>query len=574
MPLKVAAGQYSAAGRKPANQDFHGLAVPREPLLATKGVAIALADGISSSASGRQASAAAVHGFLADYYCTSETWSVKKSVERVLAAINSWLFAQTQQGQGRYDKDRGWVCTFSAIVVKGRTAHLFHVGDARIWQVQGQALEPLTTEHRVHVGGGQSHLGRALGVAPHLEIDYRSVPLAPGDTFVLATDGVHEHVPHGAILAALTTHDNDLDAAARAIADQALHRGSEDNLTVQVLRIEALPQPEAGELHDAAAALPLPPLLAPRMEFDGWTIVRELHASSRSHIHLAVDLATQQIAVLKTPSIALADDPAYRERFLLEEWVARRIDSPHVVRAVATGRPRRALYLALEYIEGRTLRQWMVDHPRPPLDAVRAIVGQVARGLRALHRMEMVHQDLRPENVMIDATGTVRIIDLGATSVAGIVETTGRGDHLLGTPQYSAPECFLGGGGTPAADQFALAVIGYEMLTGQLPHGAQLAQCRTLAQQKRVRYRTLLAVRPELPLWIDEALRKAVQPEPQRRHGDVDEFVASLHRPDSAQPVRRRPPLAARDPVAFWQGVSLLLAIGWLAMWGLRSVGA
>ena len=222
MPLRVAAGQYSAAGRKPANQDFHGLAIPGDALLASKGVAIALADGISSSAAGQQASAAAVQGFLAEYYCTSEAWSVKKSVERVLAATNSWLFAQTQQGQGRYDKDRGWVCTFSAIVVKARTAHLFHVGDARIWQVQGQTLEQLTSEHRVHVGGGQSYLGRALGIAPHLEIDYRSVPLEPGDTFVLATDGVHEHVPQGAILAALAAHREDLDGAARIIANEEI----------------------------------------------------------------------------------------------------------------------------------------------------------------------------------------------------------------------------------------------------------------------------------------------------------------------------------------------------------------
>ena len=182
--------------------------------------------------------------------------------------------------------------------------------------------------------------------------------------------------------------------------------------------------------------------------------------------------------------------------------MARRVDSPHVLQAPPpTSRPRNALYLALEYIEGRTLRQWMVDHPRPALDAVRAIVGQVARGLRALHRMEMVHQDLRPENIMVDATGTVRIIDLGATSVAGIVETTGRGEHLLGTPQYSAPEYFLGGGGTPAADQFALAVVAYEMLCGQLPYGARLAQCRTLraAKARGLPHAAGRAARPSLP---------------------------------------------------------------------------
>src|SRR6478752_6725999 len=189
--LLVRVGQHSEAGRKPANQDFCGATLPTGAPLAGKGVAVALADGISSSEVSRLASQAAVSGFLADYYCTPDAWSVQRSAERVLAATNSWLFAQTQQGAGRWDKDLGWVCTFSALVIRSRTAHLFHVGDGRIWQVQGHTLEQLTNDHRVHAGGGRSYLGRALGVSGQVEIDHRSLAVAEGDTFVLTTDGVH-----------------------------------------------------------------------------------------------------------------------------------------------------------------------------------------------------------------------------------------------------------------------------------------------------------------------------------------------------------------------------------------------
>lgn len=573
MPLRISAGQHSDAGRKPANQDFHGLCVPTGAQLAGKGIALALADGISSSAFGREASQAAVRTFLDDYYCTSDAWSVKTSVERVLAATNSWLFAQTQQGQGRYDRDRGWACTLAAMVLKSRTAHLFHVGDTRIYQVQGQALEPLTQDHRVYVGGGQSYLARALGIQGRLEIDYRAVPLEAGDTFVLATDGVYEHVPEAEVLAALRRHDADLDAAARDIVREALHRGSPDNVTVQLVRIDELPQPEATEVQRLAAQLPLPPLLAPRMLFDGYRIVRELHGSSRSHIHLAIDEQTQETVVLKTPSLDLRHDPAYLERFLLEEWVARRADSAHLLKARPPERQRGALYVVMEYVDGRTLRQWMVDHPRPSLEAVRGIVDQVARGLRALHRLEMVHQDLRPENVMIDATGTAKIIDFGATRVAGIVELTGEGPHaLLGTHQYSAPEALLGHPCGPAGDLFSLAVLTYELLTGQLPYGAQLAQCRTAAEQKRLRYRSLLDTRRDLPAWVDDTLQKALQPEPHRRYGDVAEFAYSLHRPDPDFAHRRTRPLIERNPVVFWKGVSLVLALGWVVFLGFRAL--
>ena len=484
-------------------------------------------------------------------------------MERVVTAANSWLFAQTQQGQGRYDKDRGWACTFSALVIKSRTAHLFHVGDARIYQVQGRALEQLTTDHRVHVGGGQSYLGRALGIGDHLEIDYRSVALAAGDTFVLATDGVYEHVRDGAVLAALAEHADDLDAAAYAIAQQAMDAGSLDNLTVQLVRIARLPEPEAGELQQLAAELPFPPPLAPRMEIDGLRIVRELHASNRSQVWLAVEMATERPVVVKVPSTELQEDAAFRERFLLEEWVARRIDNAHVLKPSLPAAGRTHLFVAMEHVEGRTLAQWMVDHPHPDLETVRGLVQQIARGLRAFHRLEMLHQDLRPANVMVDATGTVKIIDFGSVAVAGIQEAPAvRELHpLQGTAQYAAPEYFLGEAGTPRSDLFSLAVVTYQLLCGQLPYGADVARCKTLDEQRRLRYRSLLPLRPDVPGWVDEALRKALAPEPQRRYEDPAEFVFALHQPDAAFLTRRHVPLIERSPTAFWKGLSLVLAV-------------
>ena len=109
--LTISVGQYSDKGRKAVNQDFYAVSIPQEPQLASKGIAIALADGISSSNVGRVASQATVTGFVDDYFCTSEAWSVKKSAHQVLSATNSWLHSQTQQGQHRFDKDKGYVCT-------------------------------------------------------------------------------------------------------------------------------------------------------------------------------------------------------------------------------------------------------------------------------------------------------------------------------------------------------------------------------------------------------------------------------------------------------------------------------
>lgn len=570
--LQVSIGQYSDAGRKPTNQDFHGACLPSEPQRGCKGVVVAVADGISSSEFSQVASQTAVRSLLEDYYCTAETWSVKNSVERVLAATNSWLYAQTQQGQGRYDKDRGHVCTLSALVLKGTTAHLFHVGDCRVYQLHAQALELLTQDHRVRLSSQESYLGRALGMAGHLEVDYRSLVLERGDTFLLVTDGVYEHVPHEFMLAAVAGAQN-LDVAARCIAEEAYARGSPDNLTVQLLRVEQLPSPECEDLQRQAAELPPPPLLEPRMLLDDYRIVRELHASSRSHVYLAQDEQTQALVALKIPSIDMRSNPAYLERFLLEEWIARRVHSAHVLKPCAPGRPRRHLYVAMEYVEGGTLAQWMIDHPRPSLDAVRGLVAQIARGLRAFHRLEMLHQDLRPQNLLIDATGTVKLIDFGAAQVAGIAESGVRGpEGIPGTAQYAAPEYFLGEEGSPRSDLFALGVVTYQLLCGRLPYGLEVAKLRSRAALKKLDYVPLREIRPEVPAWIDEALRKAVHPDPAQRQADVDEFVHDLHHPSPEFLCRRRPALIERHPVRFWQGVSLLLAVWLVLVSGLRPV--
>jgi serine/threonine protein phosphatase PrpC/tRNA A-37 threonylcarbamoyl transferase component Bud32 len=566
--LKVSLGQYSDKGRKETNQDFHGACIPLEPQLGSKGIAIAIADGVSSSEVSHIASEATVKGFLEDYFCTSPAWSVRKSANQVLMALNSWLYSQTRQSQYRYEKDRGYVCTLSAMVIKSTTAHIFHVGDSRIYRLRGDSLEPLTEDHRVWFAHDRSYLSRALGINPQLEIDYQSLPIERGDRFVFTTDGVHELLTPQFMVDLVRGHPDDLDAAAKSLVAEAYKRGSDDNLTAQILSIDELPEPEASEMHQQRAGLPFAPALAPRMTFDGFTILRELHSSSRSHVWLATDgddskpLVIKPL-VIKTLSIEQQSDSAHVERFLMEEWIARRIQSAHVAQAFEPTRKRNFLYTVTEYIDGQTLTQWMIDNPRPSLEAVRGIVEQIARGLQAFHRLEMLHQDVRPENVMIDRTGTVKIVDFGSTRVAGLAElaTPGEVELPLGTAQYTAPEYFIGEPGTPRSDLFSLGVIAYQMLSGRLPYGTDVPKARTRAAQEKLIYRSVLDAKREIPAWIDDVLRKAVHPDPNRRYEELSELVHELRHPPAAYVSRTRPALLERNPVVFWKTVSLILLI-------------
>ncbi|MAD46607.1 MAG: protein kinase [Oceanospirillaceae bacterium] len=563
--LKVSVGQASDQGRKKLNQDCCGTLIPDDYLLSSKGIALALADGISSSAVSQEASATVISSFLSDYYCTSEAWSVKKSALQVLKACNSWLYAQSRRSEFRSDMNRGYVCTFSGLVIKSTTAHLFHAGDARVFLLQEGQLQQLTTEHRYYASEHDSYLTRAMGMAQQLELDYQAMTIGCHDTFILATDGVCEFITPDAMAAIIHNHSDNLQTAAERIITSALDNGSDDNLTVQIVRIDQLPAASADDIHQRLTELPFPPELKPRDSFDGYTILRKVHSSPRSHVYLGEDSASGDAVIIKTPSGELKDNTAYLERFLMEEWIARRIDNAHVLKPVKSNRPCHYLYVATEFIDGITLAQWMRDKPAPSLEEVRGLIEQTGKGLQAFHRLEMLHQDLKPDNIMIDNQGVVKIIDFGAVRVAGVAETETPPEPLIrpGTAQYSAPEYFLGHNGSPAADIFSLGVIAYQMLTGRLPYGAQVARAQSAKAQQRLQYKAIrhLDEHTAVPDWVDQAIAKAVHPQPHKRYQEISEFLYDLRHPNKDFLSQQRTPLIQRNPVQFWQAVSLILFI-------------
>lgn len=557
--LALAIGQFSIAGRKPVNQDFHAAFIPGQPLLNTKGIVVALADGISSSDVSQHASETAVKSFISDYYCTSDSWSVKNSAQRVLKATNSWLHSQTQQSPYRFDKNKGYVCTFSALVFKSNTAYLFHVGDSRIYRISSGNLEQLSNDHRTILSEEVSYLSKGLGIKENLDVDYNAFPLEEGEMFIIATDGVYEFLSASELLRACSSAGEDLDLLARQLTETACNAGSEDNLTIQIVRVEQLPERNLHEVQEQINLLPPAPTLQPGKIFEDYLILRELHISSRSHIYLAQDKESGAQVVIKTPSTEMRTNERYLEQFLMEDWVARRLHNLHVVKAAGTDRARKFIYTITEFIEGKTLAQWMIDNSSPSLEQVRKIVDQIARGLQAFHRQEMIHQDLRPNNIMIDEMGTVKIIDFGSTKISGVQEITEADQEIAGTAQYTAPEYFLGAEGSSQSDIFSLGVITYQLLSGRLPYGNDIAKTQSVRDQRRLNYSSVITGDNNIPRWVDFAIKKACAIRPENRYREVAEFVYELKHPNPTYLSNSRPPILERNPVLFWQIVSLLL---------------
>ena len=567
--LKVSIGQYSTAGVKQQNQDFHGVYLPEGHVLKQKGIACVIADGIGSSNVSHLAAETAVGSFLSDYYSTSDAWSTQTSAERVIRATNSWLYAQTQQSQGRFDKDRGYVCTLSALILKQQQAHVFHVGDSRIYRIRDHEIELLTHDHRVWLSSKEHYLSRALGADYRIEIDYLNIELKEKDIFLLMTDGVYEFVTDQQLLD-LTLIDADLNQLAKAFVEKALEQGSDDNLSLQVIHVEQLP--ELNQFHIQQDYV-FPQQLSKGEVFEGYVIDKILHQNHRSCLYLAHD-TQQQPLVIKTLGVDLQQDKYAVEQFQLEDWVSKRLKHDNLMQCYPHNTEKKYLFQCYEYLQGETLAQWLHRQEKPlNLDEILPILQQTALALNAMHRLEMLHQDIRPKNIIVlntESAMKIKLIDYGSTAVRGLVEINPKNaNRPLGTLAFMAPEYFIDHSPSVHSDQFSLAVMAYYLLTKQLPYGTDLARCNSLKQLKKVQYYSIRKYRPDLPIWLDKILGQALSIEPTHRFEALSELIHNLMHPSKELLNSKPPAIIERDPLRFWQisctvlGLLFLLSIAW-----------
>ena len=560
-PLKVSLGQSSNKGIKDRNEDFYGAYLPEDSTLDSKGIAYAIADGMGSCANAQEASEHCVKGFLNDYFSTPETWSVKSSGAKVLTAINNWLLSN-----GNKDHANGMVTTFSALIFKSTTAHIFHIGDSRIYRYRinnnKADFELLTTDHRVWISDEKNYLSRAMGIDFHLDIDYKTVDMEKGDIYVMTTDGIHDYLNDGQIKQHLQSTAA-LDVIADKVVKHALENKSHDNVTCQLIRIDALPNQDANEVFNELTRLPFPPPMGPGMTIDGYEILEEMHASTTSQLYKIRDKESGELFMMKTPSISFSDDPAYIERFYMEEWAGKRIDNETVLKIFELKRPRNFLYFIMEYIEGKTLEQWIKENPLPDIHEVTELTNKIIHGLRAFHRMEMLHRDLKPENIMLTNNGDIKIIDFGSVKIAGIEEirTPVERLELLGTKNYTAPEYLLGMQGSNRSDIFSLGVLVYQMLTGELPYGDRLTRNLNWRTLNKIKYTSAIQHNPMIPLWLDGALEKAVKTDQRLRYDTFSEFIYDLTHPNAAF-MKHSAPLLESNPTLLWKTASGILLLG------------
>ena len=533
----------------------------------------AIADGVSSSTVSQWASDYATSQFLKLYKLAPEQWSIAETATTIIREINALLYTKNQNSAFCYTPEKGYVCTFSVLILTSHTMHVFHIGDGEIKQALGDDVSTLTNIHREvsNESSAHSYLSNALGISAQVEIEVAEYPITADCAFAICTDGVYEHIDMCEALTDIGNSKSLAKNAAENVVQQAIDNGSNDNLTLILITISGITgiKNDTIQLSQETHATDEVPELYVGETIDGLTIKRQLYTSARSHVFLAgsnrrtYEQETKNTSiVLKVPATEFAQTEALIKQCGIETFLTRRIHSHHVVKSeylqdhsVILSPSRK--YSLFQYIEGQTLSQWVLDNPRPSLEQVRNIVEQVATGLQAMHRQGIIHQDVRPDNIMINSEGHCTIIDLGAAALIDAPSLYCE-NPIPGTALYSAPEYFLGEVGTEQSDQFSLAVLAYFLLCGSYPYGTKVAHCQTVTAQNKLKYQNAINTTLSIPLWVDNTLRRALHINPLKRFSSLSEFTFALRYPNPSQH-NSHVPLIQRHPLVVYKALVLLL---------------
>lgn len=541
MTLQLRVAESSMTGPRPENQDAIRVVTPAPRLAASKGHLMAVADGVSQCRDGGLASRATLQALALDYYSTPETWSITQALERLLSAHNRWLRAN---GGGQ-----PLLTTLTALVLRGERYTIAHIGDCRAYLLRDGKLRRLTNEHVWEQSGMQHVLKRALGLDEHLVMDYLEGQLISGDRLLVVSDGVWASLDDAGIHQCLETQDDPGDACAQ-LTSRAHQMGSQDNASALLVCVDALPQTS---LSDALVPLDeraLPPRLKTRQQFEGWHVEGVL-AESRQALLYRVKDQQQQNWLLKTLAPQQGNDYTAQRNLVLEEWFMRRSAGQQVPELHPLPSRRHLYYVMREY-PGTTLEQHKREQGLLSLARFQTLAPELIRAVGLMHRRNLLHRDIKPDNLHLGEDGVLRMLDFGMAFCPGLSDWK-PSRQPAGTPSYIPPEAFDGAEPSAQQDIYSTGVTLYYLMTGHYPYG----EIEAFQHPRFNRPVPPSRYRPDIPAWLDAALVKALEPDPRKRYETAEEWLLTLERGDRESLQTEHRPLLEREPLAVWRAIAL-----------------
>ena len=452
----------------------------------TRGIVAILADGVGGGHGGEVASRLAVDAALQAFREAEPATAPAKLLGRMFNAANLAVYDAAHHGS---HKDKGGMSSTLAVsLFRHDEVAVAHVGDTRIYHLRGEALTRLTTDHsyvslEVKLGLVSEHqamtsrlrsvLTRSVGHDHVCRVTFGSQSLERGDLIIQCTDGLYASVIDDEIRD-IVSHHAPAEACERLIA-LAERRGAEDNISVQIIGVRSV---EMVNYHRGTPIYyPVPDLvpvgneIAPGQVLDGrYEITEAISRSGMAAIFKATDRTDGRTIALKVPHMQFESDIGSYQRFEREEAIGLSLDHPSVLKILPGPEHKSRPYIVMEFLEGQTLAEVLAAlRPLPEKDAV-GIASRVCEALQYLHAHNVIHRDLKPQNIMLCEDGTVRLMDFGIAKAARARRLTWVGfSPTLGTPDYMAPEQVKGRRGDERTDIYSLGTILYEMITGSAP---------------------------------------------------------------------------------------------------------
>ena len=567
MSFEVDVGHFSQRGPREKLEDF---AIVVEPLPQDDawGVMAVIADGVSSGGLGLEAAQSTALGLVSDYYATPATWDTTVALDRVIAAQNAWLTDHNRRRQGTQaasGQGTAAMTTLTALVLRGHGFTLAHVGDTRAYLIRGDECTQLTQDHTLGQMEFQKGLTRAMGLDDVVRVDYTEGDLQIGDTLLLTTDGVHGVLKDRQLQ--FLAGQGTAQEACEALVSKALNSGGRDNASALVLRVKGLATALLDDAERRGRALPVPGRLKEGDLIDGLRVQASVFSNGVHRLYRVLDERDGRVMALKTLHEARASDAEERAMLAHEAWLGARVTERDAVGWVKVFEPTNptAFYTLFEWHTGMTLAELLYAERRFSVREVIDGAMAVARSLGRLHQHGVIHRDIKPDNVHLGEDGFWRVLDLGV-ALSG-KEPQALRDLHAGTPSYMNPEQWgedpASSRASPQSDLFALGVTLYQWLTGRLPYGE-------VEPYQSGRYRrdpvAPSRLRPDVPIWLDHIVLKAVARDQKQRFETAEELLLALER-GASRPLSapQATPLMTRDPAALLKlalGVSLLFNLG------------
>jgi serine/threonine protein phosphatase PrpC len=534
------------------NEDFVGFWQP-ETLeeKRSRGAVAILADGVGGLNQGEVASRLAVETALKTFRQAPEGQTPQQMLTQMFNAANLAVYDKGMEDHGR----ARMATTLNIAVFRDNEIVVGNVGDSRVYLVRKAEIRQLSTDH-TYIGMQQklgliseqeaktsekrSILTRSIGQEPVIRVDVESTMVFKGDRLVLCSDGLYGVMADSEI-ADIVSRLSPAQACRQLVA-LAEQRGTDDNLSVQIIQIndvEKIAYYRGVPMYDETTDPTTRYELRPGQTLDNRFLINEtISRSGMATIFKATDLKTKKTVAVKVPLMEFESDPGFYSRFQREQEIGNRLNHPYILKFIPVEEKQRSRpYIVTEYLSGYTLAHLLNSiRPMPEKDAVK-LASRICEALAYMHENGVVHRDLKPQNIMICYDGTIRIMDFGIAKAAEGRRITFTGfTPSVGTPDYMAPEQVKGKRGDERTDIYSLGAILYEMVVGRTPFESEnenlfvIMNARVAGDPMAPR-----KVNPKVSAQVEEIILHALERDPKNRYPTAAAMKAELDNPSAVE---------------------------------------